>query len=459
MPGRPFPGRHAPEPERTSGEPAGPRRRVPRSIAVPGLAALAITGALAAAGLALASTAFGAPHLKATALSSPSTHHWPATVPPATPPAAGSVPPAKTVRSASPPPPGSAGPAPVSGSPSPATPPGSSPHRAAAAPSPASAVQARPPATSPAPPSAPAPSQTPTPRPTAPAASPAPAPRSSPSPSPSGGCTPPDYSACGFPDASNTGVPAGTTLTPSGGMTITTNGTVINGADITGVIDVEASNVTIENSVINGTSWWAIRYGVSNPSVSGLQVIHDTIQASFGSGPDNGGYDYAILPQTSGSMTVAYDNISGFKDGIDTSSGTIHDNYIHDLSPCSGCHDQDIYVHGGGAGSTITHNTLIGSPTSAGVTAAVYIANDEPNQDNDTVEGNWMAGGAYCVYQGYPPTGSWAAPVNIKVLNNVFSTELYATGGMFGVNYGSGPGSTWSGNTWINGPNAGQPAD
>ncbi|MET7395566.1 hypothetical protein ABZS66_18960, partial [Dactylosporangium sp. NPDC005572] len=69
----------------------------------------------------------------------------------------------------------------------------------------------------------------------------------------------PPYTVAGFPAANNTGYPQGlagdtrkkVTLTPyTGPMTITVAGTVIDGKDINGHLEIKAKNVTIRNSRI-----------------------------------------------------------------------------------------------------------------------------------------------------------------------------------------------------------------
>ena len=55
-----------------------------------------------------------------------------------------------------------------------------------------------------------------------------------------------------YPNATNTGVPAGVTLKPSGSLTLSTPGQVVSGLDITGSVFIDASNVTLENCLING---------------------------------------------------------------------------------------------------------------------------------------------------------------------------------------------------------------
>ena len=270
-----------------------------------------------------------------------------------------------------------------------------------------------------------------------------------------GNCTPPNYSACGHPDASNTGVPVGTSLTPmsstSCNWVITTSNTVVNGVDLHGCIDVEASNVTIENSRISSNTWWGIKFGGSNPNITGLKVLHNTLLSVAGQGPDAGGYDYAVSGQANGTMEVGYNDISGYKDGTDVSSGSVHDNYIHDLSTFSGAHVQDVYVWPG-AGLTITHNTLINQAALQYTTAAIYIAPDAGHQNNVQVTNNLLAGGAYAFY------GGDSTATNISVLNNSFSTQVSASCGYYGTDgywWPNNTGNVWTGNVWADGPKAG----
>jgi len=55
-----------------------------------------------------------------------------------------------------------------------------------------------------------------------------------------------------YPNATNTGVSAGTKLTPySGNLNISTPGEVVSGLIISNGVQIEASNVTLENCIIN----------------------------------------------------------------------------------------------------------------------------------------------------------------------------------------------------------------
>lgn len=99
------------------------------------------------------------------------------------------------------------------------------------------------------------------------------------------------FSACGFPDASTTGPRIPLTPHNTGYMAVRENGLVIRGWDITGSLDIYANDVTVIDSKITSDSWWGINL---RPGFSGLRVLHSTITAVPGKGPDNGGVDYAV---------------------------------------------------------------------------------------------------------------------------------------------------------------------
>ncbi|WP_207229363.1 DUF4082 domain-containing protein [Ktedonosporobacter rubrisoli] len=300
---------------------------------------------------------------------------------------------------------------------------------------------------------------TPTPQPSTPPAQPTPT-SSSPAPTPTTTDPTPTsptkcstFSSCNFPDASNTGAPS--SLQPkseSGNITINDDNTVIDGVDLTGSFDVYANNVTIKNSRITSTNWWGIN---QRQGYSGLKVLHCTITGVPGKGPDNGGEDYAVSNMGDGSIEVAYNNISQFGDQISMGTGNIHDNYVHDIQAFVNLggeyqHTDDIISDGGTTEPLIIrHNTLINETTaSTGASASVGLFADTGSVKNSIVDNNWIAGGAYALYCG--GNGS----TNIKITNNVFSTEIFPSVGVYGpVAYWNpdGDGNTFSGNTYSNG--------
>ncbi|GHO45994.1 DUF4082 domain-containing protein [Ktedonospora formicarum] len=292
--------------------------------------------------------------------------------------------------------------------------------------------------------------KTPTPQPTIQVPTPTPTVIATPPTNP-GTCS--NFSACGFPDASNTGVPSGTTLkAQSGNISITDNNTVISGVDLTGSFDVYANNVTIENSRISSSNWWGINL---RSGYSGLKILHCTIVGVVGKGPDNGGEDYGVSNMGNGSIEVGYNNISAFSDVISMGHGYIHDNYVHDLQAFRNMSNQmnhaDPFISDGAdpLGLTITHNTLLNQLTAdQGASAAIGLFADDGPVTNATITNNWIAGGAYALY------GGGQGSTNIKVTNNVFSTEYWPQCGIYGpVAYwnASGSGNIFSGNTFSNG--------
>ena len=70
-----------------------------------------------------------------------------------------------------------------------------------------------------------------------------------------------------WPDGTNTGVPDGVILdVRTGDIHVTKAGTVLSGLDIRGTVHIEADNVTIQNSKITSSSYWAIYI---HPGVTG----------------------------------------------------------------------------------------------------------------------------------------------------------------------------------------------
>jgi hypothetical protein len=271
-----------------------------------------------------------------------------------------------------------------------------------------------------------------------------------------------------WPNCTDTGVPAEQTLTtmnspnPTGdgsgtATKITQDGTVINGVDLTGSIDVWANNVTIENSRINADSWWGInlRQGYSN-----LKIVHCTIVGLPGKGPDNGYEDYGVS-SSGGYIEVGWSDISGFGDAISLGTGYVHDNYVHDLQAfvpggSSSYNHDDAFISDGGSGLTIEHNTMLNKvPVQENAAASIGLYNDGTPVTNVTVTDNFMAGGAFALYP-----GGGSSSQNISITNNVFSTMYWAECGYYGPDateyWHVGSGNTWSGNTWADGPDAGQ---
>ncbi|TQJ91673.1 hypothetical protein [Streptomyces sp. SLBN-31] len=308
-------------------------------------------------------------------------------------------------------------------------------------------------------PTSPAPAATPT----STAASPSPsgtpsASGTSGSPAAKAACSSPG--ACGFPGARTTGPRIALTPHKTGYKAIRTNGLTIRGWDITGSLDIYANDVTIIDTKITSDSWWGVNL---RPGYRGLRVLHSTITAVPGKGPDNGGVDYAVSNMGGSSIEVGWCDVSVFGDALSMGQGNIHDNYVHDIEPFVNQggewqHTNAIISGGGNTGHlVIRHNTLL-NPTSLkqGASGSIGLFADTGVVRNVTVDHNWIAGGAYALYGG--DTGA----TGIRVTNNVFSTQYHPAAGGYGVvahwNH-DGAGNVWRGNRMSDGrPIAPEPA-
>ncbi|WP_055525414.1 hypothetical protein [Streptomyces graminilatus] len=304
----------------------------------------------------------------------------------------------------------------------------------------------------------PSPTPTPTPKPTA---TRTPAPPAKPTPTAGAGsthgapaartnCASPG--ACGFPDADSTGPRISLKPKKAGNWAIRTDGLVIRGQDITGSLDIYANDVTVIDTKVTSDNWWGINL---RPGFSGLKVLHSTITAVPGKGPDNGGVDYAVSNMGASSIEVGWCDVSVFGDALSMGQGNIHDNYVHDIEPFINLggewqHTNSVISGGGNTGHLIIrHNTLL-NPTGLkeGASGSVGLFADTGVVRNVTVDDNWMAGGAYALYGG--STGA----TGIRVTGNIFSTEYHPTSGGYGVvahwNEG-GAGNVWRDNRMSDG--------
>jgi hypothetical protein len=128
------------------------------------------------------------------------------------------------------------------------------------------------------------------------------------------------------PSAANTGVPSGTKLTRhDGDITITKAGTILANLDVHGFVVVEASNVTIERSIIRG--------GVSHGDTALVKVVSGTNVLVEDSELVPADPSVQIDGIRGANYTVLRDNIHGTTDAskVTGSNVTITDSYIHDL--------------------------------------------------------------------------------------------------------------------------------
>jgi hypothetical protein len=246
-----------------------------------------------------------------------------------------------------------------------------------------------------------------------------------------------------WPGPDDTGVPAGVTLRPSGSVKVTVPGTVLDGLDVRGEIEVMADDVTIRNTRVRGIEgWWGI---LQRQGYSGLTVEDTEI---FGNGRQR--TQFGILNQ--GMMiTVRRVDVHTISNGISTEQGLIEDSYFHDPKFYKDDHIDMIMSSGPpaeGMQLIIRHNTAINTLDQTG---AISLFQDFGVVHNVTVENNLLAGGGWTFYGG---AGTKGLSSNIKVIGNVFSRRVWPKGGSAGpVAYwdAKGPGNVWRGNRWEDG--------
>ncbi|WP_247370085.1 MULTISPECIES: Ig-like domain-containing protein [unclassified Bradyrhizobium] len=196
-------------------------------------------------------------------------------------------------------------------------------------------------------------------------------------------------------------------------MTINTPGAVISGLEITGMVVINAPNVTLKDCKISGDGWTVVRVA---DGITGAVIENCDINgmASGGQG-------------ITGQGTFLNNNIHGCADGIGVSGDNtaIQNNYIHDMQGTSDSHFDGIQADGGFSNLTISHNTVINEHTQTGV---IMLDNYWGPIDNVKIDNNLLVGGGYTAYlnevaNGQPGGGS---------VTNVSYTNNHVGGGYWG---------------------------
>ncbi len=198
---------------------------------------------------------------------------------------------------------------------------------------------------------------------------------------------PPVDLAAPFPDETTTGVPPGTSLQPSGDLDIERSGTVIEGLDIDGCVDVRANDVTIRASRITcARPTTAVRlfdgYGgltLEDVEIDGSGVVSTAVGFSH----------YKLLRA----------NIHHVIDGPRVGTATVvQDSYVHDLVRTDGSHNDALQVTGG-SNIVVRHNTLDAYDEASGdyFNAAIQVGSSKAPVEDLLIEGNYLNGGNYTV--------------------------------------------------------------
>lgn len=280
-----------------------------------------------------------------------------------------------------------------------------------------------------------------------------------------------NLAACGWPGPGNTGpdmsqCPNG--LTANNGpvtrtIRITTPGTVINCEHIEGMIDVEAQNVTIKNSIVVANSG---KTGTA-ANGSGAIKIEDGASAVVDHVKINGdkGVMACVWDQGTSEVVEAVDCF-GSDDGVwswadmgySPTTGdhfVIRDSYIHNLTTRTSNGHEDGFQTEGASYGVIEHNT-VRMTTIADSALAIW---DSLKSSHDIlVKDNLITGGGFAIYAedynpgdggpGDPPATGGFTVTDIRYVDNAFSTLASGCVGAFGV---------WFERTWA--PFGGGPTD
>jgi hypothetical protein len=252
-------------------------------------------------------------------------------------------------------------------------------------------------------------------------------------------------------------------------VTISGAGTVFDSYNVLGGVFVNADNVTVSNCSIaagvqvsgaNGTftncAVTDTEFGFNlNPPSTGTAIRNCTI-----SGLDAGAnrVAYGVYSDTSDpSLLVTGCKIFWMEAGIHTpqlGGYTISGCWIGDFGYTGTDHSDGIFIVGTATG-LITGNTIINQLDQ---TDAIFMDNRQGAVGNFTITGNLLGGGDYAFYGGALTGGPYGYATNAVFSGNYFTTQVYPNGGQFGPATAWSPaGNTWSGNTWYDGPGAGQP--
>lgn len=182
--------------------------------------------------------------------------------------------------------------------------------------------------------------------------------------------------------AAETGVREGIPLVSSSSLVVTVDGTVVEGLDVVGTIEVRADDVVIQDTRVSSRNPYLIRIerGATGTRVENVELD--------GLGSDN------TVGIAGSDLTVRRADIHHVVDGIKAGSRSRYqENWIHDLSRAEGVHADGIQVQG--ARDVLIQQNLIDA---TGANSALIIKADTGLIANVQVERNLLLGGNYTLY-------------------------------------------------------------
>jgi hypothetical protein len=221
----------------------------------------------------------------------------------------------------------------------------------------------------------------------------------------------------GKPGPTNTGVPPGTKLTViNASVDVKVDGTVIDSKDIKGQLIIEANNVTVKRSLIEGAKGQDASVDIK----SGKNILIEDSEVTD-TYPSLGNDDMRVA-----NATVRRLNIHGGVDGIKLfSNSTVSASWIHGLTYFANDPGQsDGHTHNdaiqilGGSNFHVTGNWLDSATKD---NSAIQVTQSIGSIGSLVISGNWADGGGCSFnFSGHNGAGKQLALNGITVVNNRF---------------------------------------
>ena len=265
----------------------------------------------------------------------------------------------------------------------------------------------------------------------------------------------PDGTGTCWPGPGNTGVPPGTSLTNyTGPCTIAAANTVIDSKLVNCTLSIQAANVTIKNSKVNGS----VILDVDRPASKSWSLSLQDSEVDGGQQP--------LAAVGWGNLRVLRANIHGGQTEVQCEENSVsclvQDSYLHGqyLPP-----DQPWHLGGflsdGGQQMTLRHNFVVcDAPVNLvqeGCTGDINLIPNFAAINGALIEHNLLGanvGLSYCTYGGEKPSSTTPNSYNVVYRDNVFQRGANGTCGAYGpvTDFNvRNAGNQWTNNTWDNG--------
>lgn len=236
----------------------------------------------------------------------------------------------------------------------------------------------------------------------------------------------------GFPSAATAGA-TGSLQHGSQGLVLDEPGQVVQNVVLTHSVRINAPRVTLRNVRIETRDFYGVLVAAPHILLEDVTVVGRSRTTMAG-----------IAALDGGSFVARRVDVSGVEDGVRMGSRSVlEDSFVHDLAGGPTAH-YDAVVAEHVRGWTIRSNTILNPHTQ---TSAISFG---AGSSQGRVVRNAVAGGGYAMYAG-PDAGR-----DIRVEDNVFLQSVSAKGGFYGPVAGWDSRNAWSGNTWAEGPLAGE---